>query len=164
MVSRDNRVRNREVCEGEETRRNPYLVDYEEQRNSGMYRVRRTAGTRANSQKRHTVHEQTGRQIIAMKTREEVPRFRQNVDGGAKEKGFAVYAAMLDETAQKLGTFDFPQKTAVIIGNEGHGVAAKIAAECKKLYIPIKNAESLNAAAAAAVIFWEVGKGQSNDR
>ena len=89
MVSRDNRVRNREVCEGEETRRNPYLVDYEEQRNSGMYRVRRTAGTRANSQKRHTVHEQTGRQIIAMKTREEVPRFRQNVDGGAKEKGFA---------------------------------------------------------------------------
>ena len=82
----------------------------------------------------------------------------------AKEKGFAVYAAMLDETAQKLGTFDFPQKTAVIIGNEGHGVAAKIAAECKKLYIPIKNAESLNAAAAAAVIFWEVGKGQSNDR
>ena len=89
MVSRDNRVRNREVCEGEETRRNPYLVDYEEQRNSGMYRVRRTAGTGANSQKRHTVHEQTGRQIIAMKTREEVPRFRQNVDGGAKDKGFA---------------------------------------------------------------------------
>lgn len=76
----------------------------------------------------------------------------------AKEKDFTVYAAMLDESAQELGTFDFPKKTAVIIGNEGHGVGEKIAEKCEKLYIPIKNAESLNAAAAAAVICWEIGK------
>lgn len=76
----------------------------------------------------------------------------------AKEKGFCVYAAMLDSTAQKLGDFGFPKKSAVIIGNEGHGIDAEIAGECQKLYIPIKSAESLNAAAAAAVICWEMRK------
>ena len=76
----------------------------------------------------------------------------------AKEKDFTVYAAMLDGTAQRLGDFRFPQKTAVVIGNEGHGVDGKTAEKCKKLYIPIKGAESLNAAAAAAVICWEMTK------
>lgn len=76
----------------------------------------------------------------------------------AKEKGFAVYAAMLDKGAQKLGSFAFPQKTAVVIGNEGHGIDPEAAEKCQKLYIPITSAESLNAAAAAAVICWEMGK------
>lgn len=76
----------------------------------------------------------------------------------AQEKDFTVYAAMLDGTAQRLGDFPFPEKTAVIIGNEGHGVDMKTAEKCRKLYIPIKGAESLNAAAAAAVICWEMGK------
>ena len=72
----------------------------------------------------------------------------------AKEKGFAVYAAMLDDTAQKLGSFPFPKKSAVVIGNEGHGVSLEVAGLCQKLYIPISGAESLNAAAAAAIICW----------
>ena len=72
----------------------------------------------------------------------------------AKEKGFAVYAAMLDDTAQRLGSFDFPPKTAVVIGNEGHGVSREAAELCEKVYIPIQGAESLNAAAAAAIICW----------
>ena len=72
----------------------------------------------------------------------------------AKEKGFAVYAAMLDDAAQKLGSFDFPKKSAVVIGNEGHGVSEEAAELCQKLYIPISGAESLNAAAAAAIICW----------
>lgn len=76
----------------------------------------------------------------------------------AKEKGFTVYAAMLDSAAQRLGDFAFPKKTAIIIGNEGHGVDKKTAEKCKKLYIPIEGAESLNAAAAAAVICWELCK------
>lgn len=79
----------------------------------------------------------------------------------AREKGFVIYAAMLDKEAQKLGDLVFPRKTAVIIGNEGHGVAPQIADRCGKLYIPIKSAESLNAAAAAAVICWELGKEKS---
>lgn len=77
----------------------------------------------------------------------------------AAEKGFTVYAAMLDQGAEALGTFKFPKKTAVVIGNEGHGVSPQVAERCKKLYIPIVGAESLNAAAAAAVICWEMKAG-----
>ncbi len=75
-----------------------------------------------------------------------------------KNSGFEVYAAMLDEKAEKLGEFAFPEKAAVIIGNEGHGVSKTAAALCKKIYIPISGAESLNAAAAAAIICWELTK------
>lgn len=71
--------------------------------------------------------------------------------------GFSIYAAMLDEKAKRLGEVKFPEKTAVVIGSEGSGVSEKIAALCdEKIYIPIKKAESLNAAAAAAIILWEV--------
>lgn len=75
-----------------------------------------------------------------------------------KEKGYEAYAAMLDDTARRLGEFKFPKKCALAIGNEGHGVRASLAEQCEKLYIPIKGAESLNAAAAAAVICYELGK------
>ncbi len=79
----------------------------------------------------------------------------------AVEKGFEIYAAMLDETALKLGSFDFGKKTAVVIGNEGHGVSEEIAALCKKVYIPISGAESLNASAAASILCWEIKKDKS---
>lgn len=73
--------------------------------------------------------------------------------------GFSIFAAMLDENAKKLGELDFPEKTAVVIGSEGSGVSPEIAALCdEKVYIPIKKAESLNAAAAAAIILWELSK------
>ena len=74
----------------------------------------------------------------------------------AKEKGFTVYAAMLDKTAQSLGSFTFPKKSAALIGNEGHGVSKEAADLCQKLYIPIQGAESLNAAAATAIICWQM--------
>ena len=74
----------------------------------------------------------------------------------AKKREFSVYAAMLDKTAQSLGSFTFPKKSAVLIGNEGHGVSKETADLCQKLYIPIQGAESLNAAAAAAIICWQM--------
>ena len=80
----------------------------------------------------------------------------------AKENGFAVYAAMLDDTAQRLGSFSFPKKSAVVIGNEGHGVSQEAAGLCQKVYIPISGAESLNAAAAAAILCWELMAVKSN--
>lgn len=73
--------------------------------------------------------------------------------------GFSIFASMLDESAKKLGEIAFPEKTAVVIGSEGSGVSPEIAALCdEKVYIPIKKAESLNAAAAAAIILWELSK------
>lgn len=72
---------------------------------------------------------------------------------------FAVYGAMLDETAKRLGEIKFPEKTAIVIGSEGGGISPEVAAVCgEKLYIPIKGAESLNAAAAAAILMWEMGR------
>lgn len=75
-----------------------------------------------------------------------------------KNSGFALYAAMLDKAAKKLGEFPFPKKTALIIGNEGHGISESAAEQCEKLYIPIHTAESLNAAAAAAILCYEMSR------
>ncbi|GHV46826.1 rRNA methyltransferase [Clostridia bacterium] len=68
------------------------------------------------------------------------------------QSGFAVYAAMLDDSAEKLPDVSFPEKTCVVIGNESRGVSAEIAGRCSgKVFIPIENAQSLGASAAAAI-------------
>lgn len=83
---------------------------------------------------------------------------------GLKNKGFKVYAAMLDEKAESLSYTVFPDKTAVVIGNEGNGVSAETALAAEnRLYIPIQNAESLNAAVACSIICWEI-KRQTTER
>lgn len=91
-----------------------------------------------------------------------LPLFRGELTGiieKLKTAGFKVYAAALDDTAKKLSETVFTDKSAVIIGNEGNGVSADvIKAAGEKLYIPIKNAESLNAGVAAAIICWEMAK------
>ncbi len=89
-----------------------------------------------------------------------LPTARMELAGTVRElksKGWEVYAAMPDERAEPVTSLSLGEKTAVIIGNEGAGVSAEVcrAAE-RKLYIPIENAESLNAAVAAAVICWEM--------
>lgn len=74
-------------------------------------------------------------------------------------EGFVVYGAMLDDTAKRLGEVKFPEKTAIVIGNEGSGISSEVAAVFnEKIYIPIKGAESLNAAMAASVLLWELSK------
>ena len=81
-----------------------------------------------------------------------------------KSKGFKIYAAMLDEKAESLSDTVFPEKTAVVIGNEGNGVSAETAAAAEnRLYIPIQNAESLNAAVACSIICCEI-KRQTTER
>jgi TrmH family RNA methyltransferase len=76
-----------------------------------------------------------------------------------KTEGYDVYAAMLDETAERLSEVKFGNKAAVIIGNEGNGVSEKVADTAgRKIYIPITSAESLNAAVAASIICWEMVK------
>ena len=72
------------------------------------------------------------------------------------EKGTKIKSSSIARSEMVL---DFPEKTAVVIGSEGSGVSPQIAALCdEKVYIPIKKAESLNAAAAAAIILWELSK------
>lgn len=77
------------------------------------------------------------------------------------EKDYTVYSALLDETADSISDVSLGKNTAVVIGNEGNGVSDAVTAACgKKLYIPISNAESLNAAVAASIISWEMTRRQ----
>lgn len=83
----------------------------------------------------------------------------KNLIGLMKEEGVMAFAASL-EGGQNLQNFVFPQKSAVIIGNEAKGLSPEIqkqACGLVKIYMPGK-AESLNAAVAAAIIMYETAK------
>lgn len=75
-----------------------------------------------------------------------------------KDSGRRVIAAVPSEDAESLPYFGFMENDALIIGNEGHGISEAVLSECtNKLCIPmVKGQESLNAASAAAVIFYEM--------
>lgn len=74
--------------------------------------------------------------------------------------GRRVLAAELRPGAIPIADVGITAHDCVLIGNEGHGIPEEISALCtKSVYLPIsQNAESLNAAVAASVFFWEQGK------
>lgn len=70
-----------------------------------------------------------------------------------RKNGYTVLSSELDENAEKLTDFPKTEKIAIIVGNEGTGVTRDCSLRAdKKLYIPIKNTNSLNAAVAAAIM------------
>ena len=68
-----------------------------------------------------------------------------------------IIAAALGEHSVTAGTFRFPERFALAVGNEGHGLSPELLHRADKIIrIPMApGAESLNAAAAAAVLMWE---------
>ncbi len=74
-----------------------------------------------------------------------------------KEKSFSVYASSLEQS-EAIYDCDFKGRTAIIIGNEANGIPKEHMELCTcKIKIPMAGkAESLNAAAAAAIIIYEV--------
>ena len=78
----------------------------------------------------------------------------------AAKKGMLTLASTPDSGA--LCVTDMPKRPGVIcvIGNEGSGISAEVAQACEvQITIPMRGrAESLNAAAAAAVLMWELTK------
>ncbi len=80
--------------------------------------------------------------------------------GMLKERGMTTFAAVLLDDAESLLTTDFSGGVVCAVGNEGSGLKPQtIDAAIKKIRIPMKGTtESLNAAAAAAVIMWEMMK------
>ena len=68
-----------------------------------------------------------------------------------------VFAAALDDKAQRLGKTEISHTDCILIGNEGHGLSSEIIAGCDStIYIPMSmGVESLNAAVAASVLLWE---------
>lgn len=78
-----------------------------------------------------------------------------------KKSGCSIYAAALRRDAKKLGGFEIPRRVCFAVGNEGHGLSDEFIDSCTgAVFIPITaGCESLNAAAAANVIMWEMCRG-----
>lgn len=72
-----------------------------------------------------------------------------------------LYAAALDENARDIRSVSFLPQDSIVIGNEGQGVSEKVLRQCHgTVIIPmLPHTESLNAAAAAAILIWEKQKG-----
>ncbi len=71
--------------------------------------------------------------------------------------GRRVYAAALDRDAIGLDRLTLAESDCFAVGNEGHGLSDEMIAACdRSVFIPIaEGSESLNAAAAAAILLWE---------
>lgn len=70
------------------------------------------------------------------------------------------YAAVVSDFDETIDRCDMSAGCAVIIGNEANGLKNETAKLCyKRITIPMSGrAESLNAAAAATILIWEMMK------
>lgn len=74
------------------------------------------------------------------------------------ENGMNTYAAVPDSSALPVTQIDKTKGIVCVVGNEGNGLTEKTISSCSSsVTIPMKGrAESLNAAAAACMIMWEM--------
>ena len=77
-----------------------------------------------------------------------------------QKAGRRVIAAALSENGMTLGRDEIFKTDIPVLGNEGHGVSPEVIEACgNTVMIPMSGkTESLNAAAAAAIILWEYSK------
>ncbi len=77
-----------------------------------------------------------------------------------QKSGRRVIACALSENGMTLGKSELFAADIPVLGNEGHGVSDEVISACDNtMMIPMSGkTESLNAAAAAAVILWEYSK------
>ncbi len=93
-----------------------------------------------------------------------LPLFRfENIDeahGLLTKAQLRLIASVVDKDADSVTEFEFVDGDVVIIGNEGNGLTDEAKRLCqKRVTIPIVGrAESFNAAAAAAILMWELIK------
>ena len=77
-----------------------------------------------------------------------------------KTRGFSVFASIVSGEAEDLSLTDFPRNSVALIGNEANGLTVgTVNAADRRITIKMSGrAESLNAAAAAAIIMWQMTK------
>lgn len=70
---------------------------------------------------------------------------------------YSIVATVLDGS-KDLYDIEFPEKTAVVVGNEAHGVSREVAdmAQIRTLIPMCGNSESLNASVAGSVVMYEI--------
>ncbi len=73
-----------------------------------------------------------------------------------KKEGFWVWGA--EAAGERVDTIDLRGKVAIVLGSEGKGIRRNVLEHCDgKIAIPLRgHVDSLNVAAAAAVIGWEI--------
>lgn len=81
-----------------------------------------------------------------------------DLPGALRQSRLPCYAAVPNSGAAPVTQCDFAHGGVVVIGNEGGGLSEEAAAACgHTITIPMRGrAESLNAAAAAAILCWEM--------
>ena len=86
--------------------------------------------------------------------------FTENMSEFVKNCGVKSYACVAHGQAEKIGDVPFDGGCICIIGNEANGITENTVCACNKsITIPMKGrAESLNAAAAASIVMWEMVK------
>ena len=77
-----------------------------------------------------------------------------------KKVDMPAFACVVDKDAERLTDVSFDGGAIAVIGNEANGLTDETVRACSKaVTIPMKGrAESLNAAAAAAIVMWEMVK------
>ncbi len=77
------------------------------------------------------------------------------------ENGFSTFAAVPDRNALPVTELCFDRPSAAVVGNEGSGLLPETERAClRRITIPMGGrAESLNAAAASAILMWEMTRG-----
>lgn len=73
-------------------------------------------------------------------------------------KGKNVCAAALKSNSKSILDFDISE-SAVVLGNEGHGLSDKQISLCDPIIIPMSGMESLNVSSAASIVLWEMARG-----
>lgn len=83
-----------------------------------------------------------------------------NLPQQLKETNLTIYACVVHGDAEYVGNFSFNKGSVAVIGNEGNGLTDEmIKLSNKKITIKMNGrAESLNAAAAASIVMWEMCK------
>lgn len=81
-----------------------------------------------------------------------------------RERKLPLWGAALTDTARDLRSVPL-DRAAVLIGSEGHGLSRELLQACDgELIIPMSGeAESLNAAVAAAIVMWEMQRGRQKE-
>lgn len=71
---------------------------------------------------------------------------------------FTLVATVIDPTAEPLATFQRPEKLALLLGSEGHGLGPDWLSMCdRRVTIPMQlGIDSLNVAIAAAVFLYHL--------
>jgi TrmH family RNA methyltransferase len=87
---------------------------------------------------------------------------REEAVAYCRAHGLPLYGAALSPRAQDLRKLRL-DRSAVAIGSEGHGLSAELLSQCDgELIIPMSGAaESLNAGVAAAIVMWEMCRGEA---